>query len=221
MSPKNPYYSAPEKREDVGDSLGEEDEESGMIDAATSDGGTDFVKKLKKRRKKKQGKEIKKSEEYINILQIVSLIMFMAGALGLISISALRFTTVETQGVHDAILNFYFLFLGICQALVQLNVSCIKRNFRCLNYYWGKSLYCLFLCTMSYSTDNKAWIQYVMTVYFMILGVCFSILACFRRSVDREQEEKDEIEQTEWLEAQKGKPDATDEFVKKINKRHK
>ena len=24
----------------------------------------------------------------------------------------------------------------------------------------------------------------------------------------------------EWLEAQKGKPDATDEFVKKINKRH-
>ena len=219
MSPKNPYYSAPEKREDVDDSLGEEDEESGMIDAATSDGGTDFVKKLKKRRKKKQSKK-KKAEEYINILQIVSLIMFMAGALGLISISALRFTTVETQSIHDAILNFYFLFLGICQALVQLNVDCIKRNFRCLNYYWGKSLYCLFLCTISYSTDNKAWIQYVMTVYFLILGVCFSILACCRRSVDREQEEKDEIDQLEWLEAQKGKPDATDEFVKKINKRH-
>ena len=113
VSPKNPYYSAPEKREDVGDSLDEDDEESGMIDAATSDGGTDFVKKLKKRRKKKSGKK-KKTEEYINILQIVSLIMFMAGALGLISISALRFTTVETQGVHDAILNFYFLFLGVC-----------------------------------------------------------------------------------------------------------
>ena len=57
-----------------------------------------------------------------------------------------------------------------------------------------------------------------MTVYFLILGVCFSILACCRRSVDREQEEKDEIDQLEWLEAQKGKPDATDEFVKKINK---
>ena len=114
VSPKNPYYSAPEKREDVDDSLGEEDEESGMIDAATSDGGGDsFVKKLKKKRKKKQSKK-KKAEEYINILQIVSLIMFMAGALGLISISALRFTTVETQSIHDAILNFYFLFLGIC-----------------------------------------------------------------------------------------------------------
>ena len=146
--------------------------------------------------------------------------MFMAGALGLISISALRFTTVETQSIHDAILNFYFLFLGVCQALAQLDIGCIKRNFRCLNYYWGKSLYSFFLCTISYSTDRKAWIQYVMSVYFLILGCCFTVLAICRRSVDRERSEKDELEMEEWLEAHKDDPDAADAFAAKVKKRH-
>ena len=127
--------------------------------------------------------------------------MFMCGSLGLISISALRFTAVETQSVHEAILNFYFLFLGVCQALAQLQIGCIKRNFRCLNYHWGKSLYSFFLCTISYSTDDKAWIQYVMSVYFFICGACFAVLACCNRQHDRELAEKDEEDMQEYLEA--------------------
>ena len=53
---------------------------------------------LKRRKKKrvKGKKKNKKMKEYKQLLETVSLIMFMCGALGLISISALRFTVVET-----------------------------------------------------------------------------------------------------------------------------
>ncbi len=48
--------------------------------------------------------------------------MFFGGALGLVIVAALRFTVVLTESIHDAILNFYYLFFGIVLVLTQLNV---------------------------------------------------------------------------------------------------
>ena len=56
-------------------------------------------------------------------LQYVTKFMFFGGALGLIVIAALRFTTVNTQTVHNAILNFYYLFFGIVLVLSQMNIQ--------------------------------------------------------------------------------------------------
>ena len=39
--------------------------------------------------------------------------LFFMGALGMISISLMRFFDAESQSVHDVIMNFYFFFLGI------------------------------------------------------------------------------------------------------------
>ena len=52
----------------------------------------------------------------------VSKAMFLGGAVGLIVISALRFTTVSTASVKDAILNLYYLFFGVLIALTQFNL---------------------------------------------------------------------------------------------------
>ena len=90
----------------------------------------------------------------------------------------------------------------MCQALAMMKIGCVRRNFRFLNYNWGKSLWSFFLCTVSYSTDEKAWIQYVMSVYFFICGVCFAVLAVWFRQRDRDQSEKDEEEMKEFLEDQ-------------------
>ena len=46
------------------------------------------------KRKKRQRKEVDKTKEYMGMLHLVSSFLFLAGSLGLISISALRFTAV-------------------------------------------------------------------------------------------------------------------------------
>jgi hypothetical protein len=43
--------------------------------------------------------------------------MFLGGAVGLIIIAALRFTAVDTPSVHNAIMNFYYLFFGVVVGL--------------------------------------------------------------------------------------------------------
>ena len=56
--------------------------------------------------------------------------MLLAGALGLIVISALRFTIIASQSVHEAIFTVYYLMFGVVLALCQLNIKFMNRNFR-------------------------------------------------------------------------------------------
>ena len=80
---------------------------------------------------------------------------FLASAILLIAVAALRFTVVEVQSVHEGILDFYFLFFGIVVALQQLGLKTIKRNFRFLNYYWGKAIFCSFIACASLSNTQN------------------------------------------------------------------
>ncbi len=64
-----------------------------------------------------------KEEKRKYTLLYVTKFMFIGGALGLVLISFLRFTAVDTPTVHEAILNFYYLFFGIIMLLSQLNVD--------------------------------------------------------------------------------------------------
>ena len=81
--------------------------------------------------------------------------MFLASAILLVSVAALRFTVVEVQSAHEAIMNFYFLFFGVVLALSHLGLKCIKRNFRFLNYHWGKAAFCLFVAACSLSNAQN------------------------------------------------------------------
>ena len=57
--------------------------------------------------------------------------------------------------MHDTIMNFYFLFFGVVLALQQLGLKSIKRNFRFLNYHWGKAIFCTFIATASLSNPQN------------------------------------------------------------------
>ena len=77
--------------------------------------------------------------------------MFLASSIMLIAVAALRFTVIEQQSFHEGIMDFYFLFFGIIVALQQLGLKSIKRNFRFLNYHWGKAIFCNFIACASLS----------------------------------------------------------------------
>lgn len=112
----------------------------------------------KKRRKHHHQKGDKnqqsnKMKRYKSTCERIGKLLFLTSAVLLISVSALRFTVVDMQSMHEAIMNFYFLFFGVVLALQQLGIRYIKRNFRFLNYHWGKSLFCMFIAFASLSNS--------------------------------------------------------------------
>ena len=106
-------------------------------------------------RKKGDNKTDDKSARYKTTFQLVCKYMFLGSAILLISVAALRFTVIEVQSAHEAIMNFYFLFFGVVLALSHLGLKCVKRNFRFLNYHWGKAVFCVFVATCSLSNAQN------------------------------------------------------------------
>mmetsp|Transcript_5557 Transcript_5557/g.3927 ORF Transcript_5557/g.3927 Transcript_5557/m.3927 type:complete len:85 (+) Transcript_5557:324-578(+) len=84
--------------------------------------------------------------------------MMLVGSLGLITISALRFTLVESETFHDVVLNIYYMIIGIVLALSQMNIKRIRKNFRLLNYYWGRGIFCFFLASISFSESVEVYL---------------------------------------------------------------
>lgn len=139
------------------------------------------------RSKSKRHKKSRNPKSYIKRnLALISSALFLSGAIGMIVVGAIRFSDMEAQSVHDVILNFYFLFLGLTLALHQFEVTCAMKNFRFLEYHWGKSLLCLFLCSISFSNNQETFIQYVTSLYFFIVGMCFLVLTCTDKKHDRD-----------------------------------
>eukprot|EP00347_Sterkiella_histriomuscorum_P012644 403367780 len=141
---------------------------------------------------------LQKREKRKRRLQYVTKCLFFGGAVGLVVIAALRFTAVEGQSIHSAIMNCYYLFFGVITALTQLNVHKVADQFRFLNYYWGKGIFSLFLASISFSNKEEAFLQWIMTIYFFTTAALMFILAVIDKSRDLEQLQKDEkiIQQT-------------------------
>ena len=76
------------------------------------------------------------------------------GAIGLVSISAVRFATMSEDSIHDAVVNGFYGFMGVLVALSQLDIEEINKKFRFLNYHWGKFLLCFFLATISFGSPD-------------------------------------------------------------------
>ena len=55
-------------------------------------------------------------------MHYMSKFLFIMGAVGMIGISSIRFTSVAVPSVHDVILDCYYLFLGFIIALSQLDI---------------------------------------------------------------------------------------------------
>lgn len=62
-------------------------------------------------------RKLKKREKRKKRLLYASKFLFLGGAAGLIVLSALRFTSVNTPTVHSAIMNIYYIFFGLIVAL--------------------------------------------------------------------------------------------------------
>ena len=99
-------------------------------------------------------------------------------------------------------MDFYFLFFGIILALQQLNLKIVSRNFRFLNYHWGKALFCNFIACASLSNDQNQLIQYINAAIFFVLMVMFAILAYIDRQADIDRSTKDEHDYAIWKEKQ-------------------
>ena len=99
-------------------------------------------------------------------------------------------------------MDFYFLFFGIILALQQLNLKIVSRNFRFLNYHWGKAIFCNFIACASLSNDQNQLIQYLNAAIFFILMVMFAILAKIDRQADIDRSAKDEHDYAVWKEKQ-------------------
>ena len=67
-------------------------------------------------------KKLKKREKRRRRLLYASKFLFLGGAIGLVVISALRFTSVNTPTVHSAIMNIYYMFFGLIVTLHQLGL---------------------------------------------------------------------------------------------------
>ena len=61
-------------------------------------------------KKKKPSMEAQQNKR---TLIFVSKLLFLVGSLGLICVSALRFTIVDSETIHDVLMNFYYLFFGV------------------------------------------------------------------------------------------------------------
>ena len=96
--------------------------------------------------------------------------------------------------MQEVILNIYYLFFGVLLVITQLQLQYITRNFRFLNYHWGKSLFSVFLASMSCSSSGEAFVQYIMTTYFFICSILFLLLSICDRSHDKKRGERDELE---------------------------
>lgn len=133
--------------------------------------------KKKRKMNKLKKKEAKKIKRYKSTFQQIVKVTFLGSSILLISVAALRFTIVDLQSVHEAIMNFYFLFFGIVLVLQQLGLQVIKRNFRFLNYYWGKSVFCMFIGFSSLSNSQNQILQYISAALFFLLTIMFAITA--------------------------------------------
>ena len=133
-------------------------------------------------RKKRESKKKRSKSNYVKRnLQMISSALFISGAVGMIIVGAIRFSEMDQQTVHDVILNFYFLFIGVILAFHEFEVACVVSGFRFLQYHWGKCILCLFLCSISFSNNEQTFIQYVTSLYFFVVGCCFLVLSCADR----------------------------------------
>ena len=109
----------------------------------------------------------------------------------MVLISALRFTLVDSESVHDTIVDAYFLFLGLVVGLSQMNVRFVVTNFRFINYHWGKFALSFFLACMSFASGNEnkdvAFVQYIVTIYFLMVALLFMFLSLVDRERDIQQ----------------------------------
>ena len=134
---------------------------------------------------RKQFEKAQRRLSWKQALTYFSQTVFFGGALGLIAIGIFRFLLIDMSSEHDTILNIYFIMLGVVIALSQMQFSWVSRNFRFINYHWGKALLSLFLSSVAFSTDEIALMQYFSCLYFFIVGSCFTALAIADRASDR------------------------------------
>ena len=171
-----------------------------------------------KRRKKKGKKETdaEKKQRYTHTCAYVGKMLFLASSILLVTVGAIRFMFIDSQSIHEVIMNFYFLFFGVVLALLQLNVRFIKRDFRFLNYHWGKALFCCFIAFSSTSNSQNQIMQYVNAALFFVLTFIFAALSVLDRSGDLDRSAQDEVEYANWLAKKEIEQDMAKLYVKKL-----
>ena len=162
------------------------------------EGYTSTGNKRKKNKRKKES-DADKKKRYTHTCAYVGKLLFLASSIILVTVGALRFMVIDSQSIHEVIMNFYFLFFGVVLALLQLNVRCIKRDFRFLNYHWGKALFCCFVAFASTSNSQNQIMQYVNAALFFVLTFIYAALAVLDRSGDRDRSAQDEVEYANWI----------------------
>jgi len=96
--------------------------------------------------------------------------------------------------MQEVMLNLYYLFFGVLLIIAQLQLQWMTRNFRFMNYHWGRCLFCIFLGSMSCTSSGEAFVQYIVAVYFFICAILFGMLSCCDRNHDLKRGDRDELD---------------------------
>lgn len=105
-------------------------------------------------------------DRFAVILKIVS---FVSG-IALIILGIVKFTTFSIGGVRDFFLTIYYILFGILVCLVEMPCERLLSCFFFLKYYIGKSLFFLFLGTITFT-----WSPF----YYLIISIIFLVDAGF------------------------------------------
>lgn len=94
-----------------------------------------------------------------------------------------------------------------------MGLKSIKRNFRFLNYHWGKAIFSAFIACASLSNAKNQILQYVNAALFIVLTVMLIVMAVIDRQTDIDRSLKDDAEQELWKEKQAFKENPSLHYV--------
>ena len=121
----------------------------------------------------------------------ISKFLFISGAIGLIALAVIRFIFVDTNSIHAAIMNLFFIFFGVIIALHSFGLQKLQDQFRFINYHSGKCILSFVLSSMAFSKDQELFMQLLICGYWGIVGIIFLILCFIDKEHDKKQREKD------------------------------
>lgn len=116
---------------------------------------------------------------------------FQGGAVFLLLIAFSRFFFVQHDSVHEVFLDIYYLLFGVLVIYHSFSTNedpnVVQRNFRILNYHWGKCLYCLFLSSMAFMEEIQSFLTSCISTFFTVVAILFFVLSVFDAKNDQNQ----------------------------------
>jgi COPI associated protein len=118
----------------------------------------------------------------ITTLRIIS---FICG-LALIILALKDFITSSISGPREFILNIYYILFGILTCFSEMPCESLTTCFVFLKFYIGKSIFYLFLATITFDYKNTYFL--IVSILLFFSSIMYLIIFCNYKEKDIAQE---------------------------------